>query len=162
MFDSETSEINIVRNKIADVQLLVLHQVMFVFYNVIVEFVNCRKLILMNVWRLRKSSERWRKTVDNETYISSTWVHSWFLVGVRGTLFLVLCVCFVDRCLSFCEFSFGHCVVCSSSIYGFWLLLWYPKTLLSTLQRRWQNNSFRKITLLDKQGGIIHLETIPY
>jgi hypothetical protein len=24
-----------------------------------------------------------------------------------------------DRCLSFCTFSFGHCVVCSSSIYGF-------------------------------------------
>jgi len=24
-----------------------------------------------------------------------------------------------------CTFSFGHCVVCSSSIYGFWLPLWY-------------------------------------
>ena len=34
---------------------------------------------------------------------------------------LALCVCFVDRCLSFCPFCFGHCVVCSSSIYGFWL-----------------------------------------
>ena len=34
---------------------------------------------------------------------------------------LVLCVYFVDRCLSFCPFSFGHCVVCPSSIYGFWL-----------------------------------------
>jgi len=33
--------------------------------------------------------------------------------GVRVTRFLVLCVCFVDRCLSFCTFSFGHCVVCS-------------------------------------------------
>ena len=29
---------------------------------------------------------------------------------------LVLYVCFVDRCLSLCTFSFGHCVVCSSSI----------------------------------------------
>ena len=28
-------------------------------------------------------------------------------------------VCFVDRCLFFCTFSFGHCIVCSSSIYGF-------------------------------------------
>ena len=37
--------------------------------------------------------------------------------GVRVTRSLVLCVCFVDRCLSFCAFSFGHCVVCSSSIY---------------------------------------------
>jgi len=27
----------------------------------------------------------------------------------------------VDRCLSFCTFSFGHCVVYSSSIYRFWL-----------------------------------------
>ena len=36
--------------------------------------------------------------------------------GVRVTLSLVLCVCFVDHCLSFCTFSFGRCVVCSSSI----------------------------------------------
>ena len=35
---------------------------------------------------------------------------------VRVTRFLVLYVCLVDRCLSFCTFSFGHCVVCSSSI----------------------------------------------
>ena len=39
--------------------------------------------------------------------------------GVRVTRSLVLYVCFVDRCLSFCPFSFGHCVACSSSIYGF-------------------------------------------
>ena len=38
---------------------------------------------------------------------------------VRVTRSLVLYVCCVDRCLSFCVFSFGHCVVCSSSIYGF-------------------------------------------
>ena len=38
--------------------------------------------------------------------------------GVRVTRSLVLCVCFVDLCLSFCTFSFGHCFVCSS-IYGF-------------------------------------------
>jgi hypothetical protein len=34
---------------------------------------------------------------------------------------LALCVCFVDRCLSFCHFSFGHCVFCSTSIYEFLL-----------------------------------------
>ena len=39
--------------------------------------------------------------------------------GVRVTRCLVFYVCFVDRCFSFCIFSFGHCVVCSSSIYGF-------------------------------------------
>jgi hypothetical protein len=41
--------------------------------------------------------------------------------GVRVTRSLVLYVCFVDCCLLFCTFSFGQCVVCSSSTYGFWL-----------------------------------------
>ena len=50
--------------------------------------------------------------------------------GVRVTRSLVLYVCFVDRCLAFCIFSFGHCVVCSFSICGFWLPLWYLQTLL--------------------------------
>ena len=39
--------------------------------------------------------------------------------GVRVTRSLVSCVCFVYRCLSCCSFSFGHCVVCAFSIYGF-------------------------------------------
>ena len=39
-------------------------------------------------------------------------------VGVTRSL--VLCVCVV---------AFGYCVVCSSSIYGFWLPLWYLQTL---------------------------------
>ncbi len=30
---------------------------------------------------------------------------------VQVTQSLVLCVCFVDRCLFFCPFSFGHCAV---------------------------------------------------
>ena len=54
--------------------------------------------------------------------------------GVRVTRSLDLCVCFVDRCLSFCTFSFGHYVVCSSSIYGFWLPLWYLQTLLISVK----------------------------
>jgi hypothetical protein len=41
-------------------------------------------------------------------------------------------------CLFFCLVAivlsvllpFGHCVVCSSSIYNFWLHLWYLQTLL--------------------------------
>ena len=42
-------------------------------------------------------------------------VYSW----IRATRSLVLCVCFLDRCLSLCSFSFGQCVVWSSSIYIF-------------------------------------------
>ena len=38
--------------------------------------------------------------------------------GIRVTRSLALCICFVDRGLSFCPFSIGHGVVCSS-IYGF-------------------------------------------
>ena len=53
--------------------------------------------------------------------------------GVRVTRSLVLYVCFVDRCLSFCTFSFGHCVVCSSSICEFWLPLWYLQTILTRM-----------------------------
>ena len=41
------------------------------------------------------------------------------LVGFVLLWSLVLCVCFVDRCLSFCTFFFGHRVVCPS-IYEFW------------------------------------------
>jgi hypothetical protein len=50
---------------------------------------------------------------------TNLWIHIFSVV--RVTWSLVLCVCFVDRCLSFCTFSFGHCVVCSSSVFGFWL-----------------------------------------
>ena len=50
--------------------------------------------------------------------------------GVRVTRSLLLCVCFVDRYLSFLYFFFDHCVVCPS-IYEFWLSLWYLQTLLA-------------------------------
>jgi hypothetical protein len=56
--------------------------------------------------------------------------------GVRVTGSSVLCVCFVDRCLSFCTFSFVHCVVCSSSMYRFWLPLWYLQTLLPLVEEQ--------------------------
>ena len=57
-----------------------------------------------------------------------------FLSGVRS---LVLYVCFADRCLSFFPFSFVHCVVCPSSIYGFLLPLWYLQTFLYTPTLIW-------------------------
>ena len=62
--------------------------------------------------------------------------------GVRVTRSLVLYLCFIDRCLSFCTFSFGHCVVCSSSIYGFWLYLWYLQTLHIYLYLLYSHTTF--------------------
>jgi hypothetical protein len=74
---------------------------------------------------------RWVPLVEQELltlpeHLSSPPVFS----GVRVTRSLILCVCFVDRCLSFSTFSFGHCFVCSSLIYRFWLPLWYFQALL--------------------------------
>ena len=66
-----------------------------------------------------------KELVPLPEHLSSSPVFS----GVGVAPYLVLCVFFVVRCLSFCTFSFGHCVVCSSSIYGFWLPLWYFRTL---------------------------------
>jgi hypothetical protein len=39
------------------------------------------------------------------------------LIGVRVAQYFVVCVCFFFfyHCLSFCPFSFGHCVICPSS-----------------------------------------------
>ena len=51
---------------------------------------------------------------------------------------------FVDRCLSICPFSFNHCVVCSSLIYGFWLPHWYLQTLLKPAQ--YINDQFMALT----------------
>ena len=45
-----------------------------------------------------------------------------FYWGYMLLKFQIFVQCFVDRCLSFCPFSFGHCVV-GSSKYGFLLPL---------------------------------------
>ena len=78
-----------------------------------------------------------------------TMVWRWIVIKVieeRVNRSLVLCVCFVDRCLSFCTFSFGHCVVCSSSTYGFWLLFDIFKLFLLTLGFNGISNHFEKLT----------------
>ena len=40
--------------------------------------------------------------------------------------------CIATHCMSFCRFSFSHNIVPPSSIYGFWLPLWYFRTFLPT------------------------------
>ena len=51
------------------------------------------------------------------------------------------CLFFFDiRILITLVVSFGHCVVCSSSIYGFWLLLWYHQAILID---EWKQNTLR-------------------
>jgi len=61
---------------------------------------------------------------------------------VRVTRSLVLCICFVGRCLSFCTFSFHRCVVCSSSVCGFLLILWNLWTPFNIWQYMYVNIIF--------------------
>ena len=65
----------------------------------------------------------------------NTLVHSWFLVWFVLFEFYFFALCFVSHCLSFCHFSFVHCIVClcdflitllvSSKLPGFYAFLKY-------------------------------------
>ena len=86
---------------------------------------------------------RWVPPVEQELlilpeHLSSSPVFS----GGRVTRSLVLYVCFVDCCLSFCTFSFAHCVVCSSSIYGFWLPLLYLLPIVLSVLLRYTDSDY--------------------
>ena len=90
-------------------------------------FGKCLSFVLVQVlitWNLKLKLEIYLSNKNNKIMTSNynkypsrapefTPVFSGVLVAWSS----VLCVCFVDRYLSFCTFSFGHCVVCSSSIY---------------------------------------------
>ena len=81
--------------------------------------------------------------------------------GVRVTRSLVLYVCFVDRCLSFCTFSFGHSVVCSSSIYGLLLPLWYLRTPCTDIINKKNNGKKQsKNTTSEQHQNHIHGDKI--
>jgi hypothetical protein len=74
----------------------------------------------------------------------NTKVPAHYYVGCRNTLVIISSIfCFVDCCLSFSTFSFGHCVVCSSSIYGFWLPLWYLQSSLQII--KWQYKTYHTV-----------------
>ena len=84
-------------------------------------FHSFQNMMKEKVFRVNASNHECLLRITLPEHLSSTTVFG----GVHVTRSFVLCVCFVDRCLSFCPFSFGICDVCSSSIYGFWLPLWY-------------------------------------
>ena len=52
--------------------------------------------------------------------------------GFRVNRSLFMCMFCRSLFLSLCTFSFGLCVVCSFSIYGLWLPLWYLQILLGS------------------------------
>jgi hypothetical protein len=67
--------------------------------------------LLYSLWQSRMMYSVAEGWFNLNSYMSSPPVFN----GVRVTRSLVLYVCFIDRCLSFCTFSFGHCVVHSLS-----------------------------------------------
>ena len=62
--------------------------------------------------------------------------------GVRVFLSLVFCVVFCRSLFVLLSFSFGHCIVCPSSIYGFLLSLLYFQTLFVVHWKRKLHLSF--------------------
>jgi hypothetical protein len=72
---------------------------------------------------------------------------------------LVLCVCFVDHCLSFCNFFFWPLCFCYYSIYGFWLL----QTLLSgdEIKKKGHPNfaTFNNISAISRWSVLLVEET---
>jgi hypothetical protein len=76
-----------------------------------------------------------------------------FFRGWRWSIFS-----FMDLCLFFVNF---HCVVCSSSTYGFWLLFWYLKTFLIELHIYfYSDEEFKSTQSMDvdnKERNIIHI-----
>jgi hypothetical protein len=99
------------------------------FFNLPPLSISRRKQIIHPLYLIKFTSSRWKIEICI-IYPSGAAEFTPVFSGVRVIRSLVLCVCFVDRCLSFCAFSFGHCVGFFSSIYGFWLPLWYLQALL--------------------------------
>jgi hypothetical protein len=76
-----------------------------------------------NIYMHIRSLKRETQQVLHDCYVAQEKVFN----GVRVTRSLVLYLCFVDRCLSFCTFSFCHYFVCSSSqqiYFELWLAIW--------------------------------------
>jgi hypothetical protein len=87
----------------------------------------------------------WLRIVEQELltlpeHLSSPSVFS----EVRATRSLVLCICFLDRCLSICPFYFGHCVVCPFFIDEFWLLKLFLYTFLCSPYLAFQSFDFER------------------
>jgi hypothetical protein len=97
----------------------------------------------LHSWRINEFATRLTRRVplvEQELFRSTKFTPSFS--GIRLNRSLFLCGRFVDCCMSFCTFSFGHCVVCSSSIYGFWLPLWYLLAIVLSVLLRFTDSDY--------------------
>jgi hypothetical protein len=85
------------------------------------------------------------------------WLHLWYLLAIVlsvllrqtdsdypcGIFWPLCCLFFFDkRILITPVVSFGHCVVCSSLIYGFWLPLWYLLAIVLSVRLRQTDSDY--------------------
>ena len=81
---------------------------------------------------------------DSNTTNVSSWIGTANLPGApevtsdyyRACFAQSLVFCEVNPCLPYFHLFFNHCFVCLSSIYGFWLTLWYPQIFLSSYKTK--------------------------
>ena len=82
--------------------------------------------------------------------------------GVHVTRSLVLCVCFIDRCLSLCTFTFGHWVACSFSNYPFDVFKLFLMLKMYLLIYCYQYNLYVRINLKIFGKTIQHTIVVKY
>jgi hypothetical protein len=98
-------------------------------------------MVKRRVWRHQRGSQNPYIEDEQTTQWSKglRYKDSDYPFGVFKLLFWPLCCLFIfdiwilTTPLVSSNSSFDHCVVCSSSIYGFWLPLWCLQTLLLTI-----------------------------
>ena len=85
------------------------------------------------------------------------WLPLWYLLAIVlsvlrrftdsdypfGIFWPLYCLFFVDLLIRIAPLvSFGHCIVCSSSIYWFWLPLWYIFAIVFSVLRRFTDSDY--------------------
>jgi hypothetical protein len=85
------------------------------------------------------------------------WLHLWYLLTIVlsvlgrftdsdypfGIFWPLYCLFFVDLLILIAPLvSFGHCIVCSASIYWFWLPLWYLLAIVFSVLRWFTDSDY--------------------
>jgi hypothetical protein len=67
----------------------------------------------------------------------------WILISLFGILWSLCCLSFLDLWILITPLvSSDHCVVCPSSIYGFWLPLWYLLAIVLSVLLRFTDSDY--------------------
>jgi hypothetical protein len=120
---------NIVNNKVCDDDKK----------NMKIMYEQVKKIMICNIWKIIYTFIIIVIIIiSNKFFIKQYTYYNNKSILINNTRSLVLCVGFVDRCLSFCPFSFGHCIVCrvmdSDCPIGIMKLFLHNNILYSTIK----------------------------